>query len=208
MGNKHNRLVIEHDKLRKIVDRLKAARQTALNASAKEIERWHKVVSAQTKTDELKSEQEPAERDKTMASPDFSFILEKEFKGDVNNMLVYSSIDGGIDQVNWALENGADVHAEDDVSLREASERGHLEVVKVLLENGADVHAEEDLALQGASERGHLEVVKVLLENGADVHAYNDSAIRRALENGHLEVVKILLEAGADVHGKNDLSLQ
>ena len=51
------------------------------------------------------------------------------------------------------LEKGANVHADDDLALRWASEFGHHAVVKLLLEKGANVH----------------KAVKLLLENGADV---------------------------------------
>ena len=92
------------------------------------------------------------------------------------------------------IQEGADVHADDDWALMWASEKGHVEVVKVLLENGADVHADNDYALRGASGNGRVEVVKVLLENGADVHAGNDCALRWASGNGRVEVVKVLKE--------------
>jgi len=39
------------------------------------------------------------------------------------------------------------------------------------LENGADLHTENDLALQYAARKGHLEVCKFLLENGANLEA-------------------------------------
>lgn len=43
-----------------------------------------------------------------------------------------------------------------------ASENGYIEIVKLLLNEGADVHADNDTALRWASENGHSEVVKVL----------------------------------------------
>ena len=53
-----------------------------------------------------------------------------------------------------------------------------VECVKWLINNGYDVHAENDYALRYASEEGHIGVVKVLLNNGYDVHAHvqNDGA--------------------------------
>jgi len=105
------------------------------------------------------------------------------------------------------IQEGANVHVQEDYALRWASKFGHLEIVKLLLENGADVHAGKDCSLIWASAIGHLEVVKILLENGADVHARDNCALMWASENGHLEVVKLLLESGADVHGLNDCAL-
>jgi hypothetical protein len=97
-----------------------------------------------------------------------------------------------VDFLPKLLEEGANVHAEDDLALRWASYYGYLEVVKTLLKAGADVHADNDYALKWASYYDHLEVVKTLLKAGANVHADNDSALRWASERGHLEVAKVL----------------
>jgi len=63
-----------------------------------------------------------------------------------------------------------------------------------LVEQGADLHAQNDYALRLAAENGHLKVVKYLLEQGANLHADNEKALRLAALYGHLEVVKYLLE--------------
>ena len=77
-----------------------------------------------------------------------------------------------------------------------ASQEGHIDIVKYLVENGADIHARDELALREASENGHVEVVKFLLENGADIHGRDylgsDAALREASNNGHVEVVNYL----------------
>ena len=46
--------------------------------------------------------------------------------------------------------------------LIKACELGHLAVVEYALKNGANVHAEDDCALGWASENGHADVVKLL----------------------------------------------
>jgi hypothetical protein len=96
--------------------------------------------------------------------------------------------------VKLLLENGADVHSENNYVLRWASYCGHDTVVKLLLENGADVHAADDEALMWTSYHGYDKVVKLLLENGANVHAKNDFSSRWASENKHEKVVEILKE--------------
>ena len=126
----------------------------------------------------------------------------------VNNITMDDCIESNSPEcVKWLLNNGYDVHAENDYALHWASSNGHLEVVKELLDAGADVHAKDDWALQYASQRGHLEVVKVLLEAGADVHAEINLALRWASDEGHLEVVKLLLEAGANIHAIDDKTM-
>ena len=55
-----------------------------------------------------------------------------------------------------------------DEQLVYALQYGDLERVKYLIENGADIHAEDDDALQLSACFGHLDVVKYLIENGAN----------------------------------------
>ena len=58
--------------------------------------------------------------------------------------------------------------------LREAAGEGRVDAVRVLVEQGADVHAQDqdgDAPLHLAARKGHGEVVKVLVELGADTQA-------------------------------------
>lgn len=57
---------------------------------------------------------------------------------------------------------------------------GLLPELKYLVENGADIHVENDEALRYAAKNGHLAIVKYLIEHGADVHSNNDQALRYA----------------------------
>jgi ankyrin repeat protein len=58
-----------------------------------------------------------------------------------------------------------------------ASENGHADVVRLLLKYGANVHANDEVTLVVASENGHADVVRLLLKYGADVHADGDAAL-------------------------------
>ena len=69
---------------------------------------------------------------------------------------------------------------------------GNIEVFKELVEQGANIHADNDYAIRLASCNGHLEIVKFLVENGANIHANDNSAIHCASSNGHLDVVEYL----------------
>ena len=112
------------------------------------------------------------------------------------------------DNLQMLLDEGANVHVDNDYTLRRASEYGHTKVVKLLFKHGADVHARDDQALRWTSVNGHAEVVKLLLNNGADVHARGDYALRWASWYGHTKVVKLLLKHGANVHADNDDALR
>ena len=60
------------------------------------------------------------------------------------------------------MENGANIHALDDQTLKNAVEYGHLEIVKYLVENGANIHANDDAALRYAKIYSRLEIAKYL----------------------------------------------
>ena len=113
-----------------------------------------------------------------------------------------------IDGIKALIENGADVHAENDYALCWASGNGHLRIVELLLENGADVHAFNDSALRYASRYGYLQIVELLIENGADVHAVDDYALRLASYSGHVQIVELLLKNCANVHARDGYALR
>jgi len=106
------------------------------------------------------------------------------------------------------LKEGANVHANDDCTLRWASVNKHLKTAELLLKHGANVHIGNDWALKEASINGHLEVVRLLIRYGANVHASGDWALKEACTNGHLKVVKFLIKHGADVHAANTFALK
>ena len=72
-----------------------------------------------------------------------------------------------------------------------ACKRGELDEVKRLIGCGADVHYDNDWSLRRACAKGHLELVKYLVgECGADIHVLDDWPLRRAKLNGHPEMVQ------------------
>jgi len=97
-----------------------------------------------------------------------------------------------IETWEWLVSIGADIHADNDLALRLASQKDYFDIVKYLVEQGADIHAMSDLALRWASQYGHLDVVKFLVSKGADIHAWNDNALRLASQNGHTQIVNYL----------------
>tara|TARA_R110002124_G_scaffold266813_1_gene433808 strand:- start:13818 stop:15764 length:1947 start_codon:yes stop_codon:yes gene_type:complete len=111
-------------------------------------------------------------------------------------------------KISGLINQGADIHANNDDSLRWAAENGHEAVVQMLIDNGADIHANNDMALRLAAQNGHEAVVQILIDNGADIHARDDWSLRGAGENGHAAVVQILIDNGADIHAIDDDSLR
>jgi len=113
---------------------------------------------------------------------------------EINDKLVNACERGDLDEVEFLIEEGADLHAYCDDPLRYASYYGHLNIVKFLIGKGVNVHSQDNYALRYASRNGHLELVKYLTKQGADIHSYGDSSLRWAISNGHLEVVKYFIK--------------
>ena len=53
-----------------------------------------------------------------------------------------------------------------------------VDTFKYFIEEGINIHADDDWALQSASENGHIEVVRYLIDKGANIHARNDYAFK------------------------------
>ncbi len=134
-----------------------------------------------------------------------AIALELGAKGN-NVALKLASRNGHLEVVKYIIEQGADIHIDDDEALKLAS-RGHLDVVKYLLEQGADIHIDDDFPLIEASAYGYLEVVKYLVSQGANIHAQDDDAMIIAIIRGHLEIVKYLVSQGANIHAQNDAAM-
>jgi hypothetical protein len=105
----------------------------------------------------------------------------------------------------WMVSIGIDISCNES-ALKWICRNGCLEIAKYLVSLGADIHANEDIALIEASLNGHLEIVKYLASVGADIHTCNEYSLRTASKWGHLEVVKHLISLGADVHANEDIA--
>ena len=109
-----------------------------------------------------------------------------------NKALIEGVVENRTDYTTIALNEGADVHEDNELALRFASQLGHAEVVKILLKAGADVHAVDETPLYLAIEAGYTDVAKILLEAGADPHIDHDAPLEYAIKHNHTEVVKLL----------------
>ena len=114
-----------------------------------------------------------------------------------NRPLPYAASLGHLNIVKFLVENGADIHYNNDSPLTEAVNSGHLDTVKYLVGQGANIRVGNDYALSKASSDGNLEMVKYLVQNGADIHADNDFAVRIAHNNKRQKVVDYLVSQGS-----------
>ena len=110
----------------------------------------------------------------------------------MSKRLVEAAGNGNLSLVKQYLDEGDDIHYEQDAALHLASGNDHVEVIKLLLNRGANIHALDDVAFRWASYNGHVEVVKILLDRGADRSARNYEALRWARKNNYKKIVNLL----------------
>ena len=90
------------------------------------------------------------------------------------------------------VDNGADFS--DGWPLKFACIVGNKEIVNYLIEKGANVQAQNNGALVVACYNGRTEIVKILIENGADINAKNDMLYYLQNSDNREEIMKLLKE--------------
>ena len=97
-------------------------------------------------------------------NPDFQMI--KDPQGDkwrANMIILGKRYDlSDIETLRYLVQNGFDIHVNNNSALRLSAENGYMVVVKSLVENGADIHAEDDYALRWSARNDHLEIYNFL----------------------------------------------
>ena len=127
--------------------------------------------------------------------------------------LHYAAGRGDTDVVQYLIENGADIKAEDTAFSRSvihfAAENGNIDCIKYLTENGANLLDRDcygATALHYAARSNNLEAVKYLVNKKVD---YTDKDIRGwtamhyAASGGSIDVVKYLLAKGLNINARN-----
>ena len=115
---------------------------------------------------------------------------------DKESAFLFAAQCGNFGATYFLLNNGVNVHYQDDQALFYACGNGYIEIVKLLVSYGADVNK----GLAVACQEGHEEVVKILLKDGLDY----DEALGLACQRGHLAIVKLLCQRGANIHSRDE----
>ena len=123
---------------------------------------------------------------------------------------------GSEQQIVDAIQNGANVHARDEIGqtplIRAAFGNPNPEVTITLIQAGADVNACDKegytpLILAVLSKKANLKVITALINAGADVNEQNIGGrtplMEATEERSNLEVLTVLVQAGADVNASH-----
>jgi len=130
----------------------------------------------------------------------FNFI--KENVSDIKNVFNFTVAMNYIPGITYALNNGADIHADDDSALMFAVESVNYDLTKFLLYKGANVHTNEDVCLRNAVSLNVYDITKLLLDNGADVFCMRNRPLNIAKDKG-VKMIK-LIEDYMDIQEKEE----
>ena len=128
--------------------------------------------------------------------------------------LHYAAEKGDLAVVQFLVEHGADIKAQDNVLSRSAihfaAENGHLDCIKFLTEKGADLLDRDSYgasALHYAARKNRLDVIKYLVDKKVDYTAKDArgwTAMHYAADGGSIDVVRYLLAKGLNINDLNN----
>lgn len=101
---------------------------------------------------------------------------------------------GHFNIVQFLVEKGVPLDADNGGALTYACAGGYLNIVQYLIESGADIHGQGNDPLINAAACGKLDVVQYLVRKGADIHGGYEDPLRYAATNGETEVVRYILD--------------
>ena len=135
----------------------------------------------------------------------------QKLRNDDCNKNMYDAIEkGDLSRLKEALEEGADIEADNGKPLRNASLKGHAGMVKILLCRGAAINSQgetKQTALHIAAALGNTAAIAVLLEHGPNVDARDIdelTALHYVCSIGNEEIAKLLLDYRADIEAISD----
>lgn len=114
-----------------------------------------------------------------------------------------AAANGDIYILKKCLDDGMDIHSNNDLALRIAVQGNHRKAVAFLLNQGANIQAVYDLALRHASLEGNTDAVKKLLEEYPCSQEAKTYAMYNAIFCKHKEIIKLLLQNGVSPTANN-----
>lgn len=106
--------------------------------------------------------------------------------------------------IKLLIDNGVNIHINNDDAICIAAELGMLHICKLLIKYGGyeTIHAQGEKPLDLAISGNHYEIAKLLLENGAII--YSDDWLMKFVEANNYKMGTLLLDYEQDIHKNND----
>lgn len=127
-------------------------------------------------------------------------------KSILNMILPYAAKHGHAECLKMLVNQGADLHHDDEYTFREAVRYRKFEAIKFCVEHGADVAADDNWAVRNSAIIAENDLLKYLLEHGGDASSFKKDDLRRlfshiSFQDSQLsfEIVTSLYETGLDI---------
>src|SRR5690625_3996749 len=91
------------------------------------------------------------------------------------NLFMYYLINRSTQIINLIIKSGFDIHQRKEGLLRYFVKTGYVDDLEYLIELGADINANDGLALKKAVVRGDVSMTKMLINHAVDVSVIDDS---------------------------------
>lgn len=105
-----------------------------------------------------------------------------------------------ITNVKIAIENGANIHYENDDALYYAIINDNVEILKYLIEHGLSFNENDNgYLIKSASSIGSFNAIKYMIEQNVDIHYDNDLAVLLAFNYKNYNIFLYLVNNGANI---------
>jgi hypothetical protein len=125
-----------------------------------------------------------------------------------NLRMMQAVIDYDLDLIKELVEEGVDIHCENDFVFNISLGHNKQEITKYVISQarGSDIEHYVNEALVEYSHSGDIQFVKEMIEMGGNIHHLADEAVNWACGFGQLEMVKFLVSLGARIEVENAIS--
>lgn len=104
----------------------------------------------------------------------------------------------GLQTLKFLIQQGANIHTDNEYPLKHAVFCNNLESVKILVENGANIYVDDNYAILMAAELEYWPIIEYFISLGIDVTIKNNFILKQFYDV--YKYTKILLEHGADAN--------
>lgn len=125
-----------------------------------------------------------------------------------NDFLIDSCIFGKINDVKYAIKNGADINYKNDSAIRYAYVNFCDDIVIYLINNGANIHFDDDKLLKYAVNYRLFYLFKLLIDKKANENIDDKFIVDTLIVNNDFEMLEYFIVSGADVNLINDINIK
>lgn len=130
-------------------------------------------------------------------------------KNKINELYIQAVRNGSIPQIKWTIENGADIHYQENMALDTASTFEHLNVLKYLNNEIGLKVINQDKCLFDACRHNDIDMIQFIVEDCAMSVTVNENRpIQNAVMTDSLEAFLYLKNKGAPINLVEDRTLR